>query len=357
MKLFTPEQIKQANEIDVLTYLINYEPEELVKVGINNYTTRSHDSLKISNGMWYWFSKGVGGRSALSYLMNVKDLSFKSAMKVLTKIPISELDIQCNRINIYYNNFFNLHLRDIFGKALITKKYWGVIKKAIFLTNEENVNEIEKHNDTSGYINFITYKDINSEEQNHLLKKLDINYKNTYCDNKFCDNVIKLITRGRWHSYKDGDENIKPTKKQLELSVSKSGGQKIKGVAGSGKTQVLAWRAVNAQVRTGGKILILTFNLTLVNYIKYRINQVAADFNWAQFDITNYHQFFKSQANNHNIKAKIGDWDNSKFFDSVSDKTIKYDTIFFDEAQDYRYEWYLLVKNNFSAKVYHQKNR
>ena len=90
MKLFTPEQIKQANEIDVLTYLMNYEPEELVKVGINNYTTRSHDSLKISNGMWYWFSKGVGGRSALSYLMNVKDLSFKSAMKVLTKIPISE---------------------------------------------------------------------------------------------------------------------------------------------------------------------------------------------------------------------------------------------------------------------------
>ena len=75
MKLFTPEQIKQANEIDILTYLMNYEPEELVKVGINNYTTKTHDSLKISNGMWYWFSKGIGGRNALSYLMNVKDLS------------------------------------------------------------------------------------------------------------------------------------------------------------------------------------------------------------------------------------------------------------------------------------------
>ena len=55
MKLFTPEQIKQANEIDILTYLMNYEPQELVKVGINNYTTKTHDSLKISNGMWYWF--------------------------------------------------------------------------------------------------------------------------------------------------------------------------------------------------------------------------------------------------------------------------------------------------------------
>ena len=112
MKLFTPEQIKQANEIDVLTYLMNYEPEELVKVGINNYTTRSHDSLKISNGMWYWFSKGVGGRSALSYLMNVKDLSFKSAMKVLTKIPISELDIQENN-----------YKKDLNAKLILPERY------------------------------------------------------------------------------------------------------------------------------------------------------------------------------------------------------------------------------------------
>jgi len=97
MKLFTPEQIKQANEIDLLTYLINYEPEELVKIGENNYTTRTHDSLKISNGMWNWFSRGVGGKSALSYLMKVKNLSFKSAMKVLNRIPISELEIQENK--------------------------------------------------------------------------------------------------------------------------------------------------------------------------------------------------------------------------------------------------------------------
>jgi len=112
MKLFTSEQIKEANKIDVLTYLINYEPDELVKVSNNNYHTRTHDSLKVSNGMWYWFSKGIGGRSALSYLMNVKDLSFKSAMKILTKIPLSELDIQ-------ENNF----KKDINAKLILPEKY------------------------------------------------------------------------------------------------------------------------------------------------------------------------------------------------------------------------------------------
>lgn len=112
-------------------------------------------------------------------------------------------------------------------------------------------------------------------------------------------------------------------------------------------TQVLAWRAVNAQVRTGGRVLVLTFNLTLVNYIKYRMGQVAADFNWTQFDITNYHQFFKSQANNHNLKPRIDDWDNEKYFESFKNETIRYDTILFDEAQDFRYSWYQLIKSYF----------
>ena len=112
MKLFTSEQIKEANKIDVLTYLINYEPDELVKVSNNNYHTRTHDSLKVSNGMWYWFSKGIGGKSALSYLMNVKELSFKSAMKILTKIPLSELDIQ-------ENNF----KKDNNAKLILPEKY------------------------------------------------------------------------------------------------------------------------------------------------------------------------------------------------------------------------------------------
>ena len=49
--------------------------EELVPLGRNNYCTREHDSLKISNGTWYGFSQGVGGVSALDYLIKVKHLS------------------------------------------------------------------------------------------------------------------------------------------------------------------------------------------------------------------------------------------------------------------------------------------
>lgn len=37
-------------EMDLLTYLRNYEPHELVHFGGNTYCTCEHDSLKISNG-------------------------------------------------------------------------------------------------------------------------------------------------------------------------------------------------------------------------------------------------------------------------------------------------------------------
>lgn len=40
-------------------------PDELVPFSKDTFVTKEHDSLKISNGFWYWFSKGIGGKSAL----------------------------------------------------------------------------------------------------------------------------------------------------------------------------------------------------------------------------------------------------------------------------------------------------
>ena len=85
MPYYTEKQIDQARSIDLLTYLQSFEPTELVHVRGNTYCTREHDSLKISNGKWMWWSRGFGGNSALDYLIKVKGLQFMDAMKILTK--------------------------------------------------------------------------------------------------------------------------------------------------------------------------------------------------------------------------------------------------------------------------------
>jgi hypothetical protein len=81
MPYIDPEIILEAKQMDLLTYLQNYEPHELIHFSGNTYCTRTHDSLKISNGKWCWHSRGIGGRSALDYLIKVKDMSFTSAVE------------------------------------------------------------------------------------------------------------------------------------------------------------------------------------------------------------------------------------------------------------------------------------
>ena len=80
MPYYSQEAINQAKQMDLLTYLRRYEPDELVRISANVYSTKTHDSLKISNGMWMWWSRGVGGKSAIDYLMTVKGLSFIEAV-------------------------------------------------------------------------------------------------------------------------------------------------------------------------------------------------------------------------------------------------------------------------------------
>ena len=81
MPYIDPDVILEAKKMDLFTYLQSYEPQELVRFSSNVYCTRTHDSLKISNGKWCWHSRGIGGRSALDYLIKVRDMSFTEAVE------------------------------------------------------------------------------------------------------------------------------------------------------------------------------------------------------------------------------------------------------------------------------------
>ncbi len=83
MPYYDKEQIARAREIDLLTYLRQCEPDELIQDGGNSYHTSTHDSLKISNGLWCWWSRGVGGKNALDYLTQVRGLDFTEAVGLI----------------------------------------------------------------------------------------------------------------------------------------------------------------------------------------------------------------------------------------------------------------------------------
>lgn len=83
MPYVDPEIIAEVKRVDLLTYLQEREPDELVRISPGVYCTKEHDSLKISNGKWVWWSRGLGGRSALDFLVKVRDMAFLDAVEHL----------------------------------------------------------------------------------------------------------------------------------------------------------------------------------------------------------------------------------------------------------------------------------
>lgn len=79
------KEIAEAKQYDLLSYLRLADPFELVKLSHDTYCLRSHDSFKISNGLWHWFSQSIGGRSAIDYLIKVRGYSLPDAVKEVNR--------------------------------------------------------------------------------------------------------------------------------------------------------------------------------------------------------------------------------------------------------------------------------
>jgi superfamily I DNA/RNA helicase len=158
---------------------------------------------------------------------------------------------------------------------------------------------------------------------------------------------IRRFLKPSLHTLELG-KKFTPNAKQKELIQSKPGDQRIKGVAGSGKTTTLAHKAVDANKRHKAEVLILCFNITIRHYIKSKLENVLAEFIRSDFHITHYHDFFKHQSIQFfHKKPHIGDWEMEKYFEVVKDSLPKYDTIIIDEAQDYRRAWVVILKEYF----------
>lgn len=92
-KFVSPDELRQARQCDLLTYLQAAQPQELVELRNGVYCLRSHDSLKISNGKWYWWSRGIGGRSALDYLIEVEGIPLVEAVQKVNAMEVIEKSV------------------------------------------------------------------------------------------------------------------------------------------------------------------------------------------------------------------------------------------------------------------------
>ncbi len=253
-----------------------------------------------------------------------------------------------NIINTYQQNLIRLHMEDMLAKTLVHPSNWGLVKKMVVFSKNslEDVRGFFSEQELK-YISVFgqdIYTDTNL--QHDLLRLTYLTRDNQAFDDRTMRSFLRVISP-RWHSYKQGKHvNLTPVQNRLARSVADTM-QKISGVAGSGKTQVLATRAVNAQIRTGKDVLVLTFNIALANYMRYRIGEIRADFPWYKITVSHFHQFFKAQANRCGLQTRLLSYDNVAFFKGHEDDVKKYAAIFIDEVQDYKTEWLQMLNRYF----------
>ncbi|MDR1329269.1 MAG: DUF3991 domain-containing protein, partial [Oscillospiraceae bacterium] len=78
----TREQIERAKAVGIEEYILTREPNNVRRVGSACYL-KDHSSLEISNGLWNWHSRGIGGRNVIDYLMKVRGYGFIEAVRLL----------------------------------------------------------------------------------------------------------------------------------------------------------------------------------------------------------------------------------------------------------------------------------
>ncbi len=291
----------------------------------------------------------------------------------------------------YKDNLYELHIDDLLEMKIKNIRNFNIVACAVYFHNAstEKIKEllVKPYEDDVKYQDFLRYNiDLIGRENDGELKSLFIKplqnkricqisnfdsilrrryLKSTQISVLFTDDLyakFKRFFNPPTHTKEEGDF-FPYNEEQLKIIYSDKKEQRIKGVVGSGKTVVLAARAVQAYKRTRGKVLVLTYNITLKNYIHDKISKVREDFSWSNFVINNYHEFIGSELNNlgivfekpekdNNLQEyfEVNYYSNKQLFKENKEKIIPYDVILIDEIQDYKRAWMEIIKECFLAE-------
>lgn len=278
----------------------------------------------------------------------------------------------------YKNNLFDLHVDQLLQKKIFDVRHFNIVACAIYFhCASQNkvegllVNPFKNDNKYQTFlkynIDFMGRDSLDEESFTNILEKhyMTPSRPSFFFTSDIYQNFKRLLTP-TIHQRSEG-EPYTYSPKQKDIIYSQTLEQRVKGVFGSGKTTVLAARAVQAYKRALNwtnypRILILTFNITLKNFIHDKLMRVDETFPVESFIIINYHSFINAELNNLSVdmlvpenypKEKVGEYLEDNYYSNVSlfeehkSGIVKYDAVLIDEIQDYHRPWMDIIKQYF----------
>ncbi len=269
----------------------------------------------------------------------------------------------------YYKEKIIGQLVPIIGEQIDReKKNFGLIKTALYF-HKIKTNQAQEFLGTKikdfKYFPVFGFDQLNATKLDAIVP--DVHITNSKFWNRKWNEELLFWFNPPFHSIEQGTLlTLRPN--QVKIAEPTPGHHRVRGVAGSGKTQALAYRAgkLASQKRN---VLIISFNITLWHYIKDMIARSPFNFKWDSFTFTHFHGFCRDKLNEFGAKwpsspqrkefATQEEYESAlEYFFKVTipesvlksiegKKYDKYDAVLIDEGQDYNHEWYNFLSENF----------
>ena len=226
------------------------------------------------------------------------------------------------------------------------KSAYGLVKTGIYFHKASGKDARDFYNNPN-YPVIIGYDDLYDSNLRNIVPDSGIT-KGKYMREEWADEILFWL-KPPFHSLEQ-TQDFKLTPKQKEHAEPQPGHFRLRGVTGSGKTLVVAYRAAKLASQ-GFNVLVITYNITLWHYIKDMIARAPFEFEWSKITFNHFHGFCNDVLNELGVPSPKETY----FKDIVptvekaletatqrgkSIENLKFDAILIDEGQDYKWEWY-----------------
>lgn len=286
-------------------------------------------------------------------LIEVKDYTLESyrardvdTWEVNTDAGWKKIRSPIKQVKEYKDTFFKIYSRELRSALMFEGGVFGIVKAVVYFSGSSNSDVAEILNKKSlknEYVEMITDDDL---KNGYFLETLQKGFnilgkKSKFFSDEIYESLNRVLSQSKHSKLKYSLKDMVFTSEQKKYCKSKSNTKrKIRGIAGSGKTTVMAKRAVDAFVKTNSQVLILTFNITLGHYIEDCISVFRKkDVGRNNFIVTHYHGFVLDYKNKHGIVDTYTNTDEEKYIIEAEDISERFKTIYVDEIQDYKKEW------------------
>lgn len=222
------------------------------------------------------------------------------------------------------------------------RKIYGIVRTGIYVDGMKTDDVEETFNGYERYVSCAGYDSLSEDCLELIIPALRYK-KSRYMRPEWASELESWIIPPY---HRDKRTGIHLTEEQQRHANPEPGHRRLKGVAGSGKTLVIAHRAAKLAAE-GHRVLIVTFNRTLWYHIREMVDKTPYNFDWSLLTFRHFHGFCSDIINELRIPCDSQD-PVECLLESIWDYDIsdyRFDAILIDEGQDFEWEWYDLLSN------------